>query len=152
MTSEDQSKHNVSMLRDAAIRGDVGRLKEFIPQSNITSNTNALVWAAQRGNADCVELLIPVSNPLWENSEALNRAAMYGHTECVRLLIPVSEPKAGNSYALQCASIRSHRDVVELLIPVSDAYTAKTILRSLYCHQAATFIDNAVNAMASLKD
>lgn len=80
----------------------------------------SLRLAACGGHAECVRLLIPVSE--WRSGEpdALQAAAEHGHEECVRLLIPVSKPKIHDSHALQMAAEGGHAECVKLLIPASD--------------------------------
>ena len=86
----------------------------------LTNKNNALRWAARKGHKECVELLIPVSEPKAEESEALREAADMGHKEIVELLIPVSDPKVNESEALRWAADRGHKECVELLLPLSD--------------------------------
>lgn len=76
--------------------------------------------AACHGHAECVDLLIPVSDPKNGNSWALRHAAENGHAECVKLLIPVSDPKSENSGPLYLAARHGHANCVKLLLPVSD--------------------------------
>lgn len=77
-----------------------------------------LVVAARTGQADDVARLIHPSRSL--NSYALEKAAANGHAECVKLLIPVSETDQDDSQALQIAAQNGHIECVKLLIPVSD--------------------------------
>ena len=77
----------------------------------------ALYEAADRGSADCVQLLIPFSN----TQAGLRAAAGSGHGQCVSLLIPFSNPQAGNSAALRLAASFGHVECVKLLMPFSNA-------------------------------
>ena len=76
--------------------------------------------AASKGHTECVELLIPVSNPKIDNSYPLRIAIVYGHTDCALLLIPFSEPKFGNSEALFLAVQQGSVECVKSLLPVSE--------------------------------
>jgi ankyrin repeat protein len=108
-------------LIEASRRGDSEAVKVLIPQTDPTFNDSiALRAAAQRGHAECIRLLIPVSDPKSNDSLALRWASSNGHVDCVRLLIPVSDPKESNSLALRSAALKGHADCVALLLPVSD--------------------------------
>lgn len=63
-------------------------------------------------------MLIPVSDPF---DFPLYHVVGNGHTECVRLLIPISNPKFNNSYSLHLAVLHSHTACIDLLVGVSDA-------------------------------
>lgn len=113
-------------------------------------NSRGLVLAAMHGRADCVELLIPLSdiesvggqavqiaakgnrvdvlkallgagaNAKSHKSYALALAAGKGHFKCVELLIPRSNPAAENSRALLWAVEGGCMDCVRALLPLSD--------------------------------
>lgn len=72
--------------------------------------------------AVCVQLLIPLSDPLSDHSAALRDASKYGHLECLKLLIPVSDPKANESEALYDALVHGNMDCAEILGLVCDAH------------------------------
>jgi ankyrin repeat protein len=110
-----------SALQWAAERGHAECVKLLIPASDpLVDNSMALRRAAKSGHAECVRLLVAVSDPLANNSEALCWAAENGHVECVIILLPASEPKMDNSYALRIAAHKGHADCVALLLPASD--------------------------------
>lgn len=88
----------------------------------------ALLYAADGGNADCVKLLLPFSITE-RNTMALKQAAKHGHVECVRALIPASAPKFNTSEALRHAAKRGHNGCVDLLYDVSDPFDALEQLR-----------------------
>lgn len=112
---------NSRALRHAAEHGRIKCLELLIPVSNpLAYESHALQLAAMNGHIDCVKLLIPHSNPLADNSLALLWAAENGHVECVGLLIPVSNPRDGNSSALTAAAFEGHAECVELLLPASN--------------------------------
>lgn len=82
------------LLEDAAWDGDAIAVVRLIKHSDVdpaADHSTALLHAAHRGHWRCVELLLPVSNPLERDSEALWRAAKYRHGRVVRLLAPVSD-------------------------------------------------------------
>lgn len=80
----------------------------------------ALFEAAENGHADCVEILIPVSDPMAVNSRALRHAARAGHAAVVQLLMAVSDAKADHSRALAWAAQEGRVECLRLLIPASD--------------------------------
>lgn len=99
----------------------------------------ALMLAAENGHVECVELLIPISDPLaeYEDSNPLTTAAFNGHADCVKLLIPVSDPKSGNNGALQWAALNGHVECVKLLIPVSDVERFRSRFKMRYWFEPA---------------
>jgi ankyrin repeat protein len=108
-------------LGSAAQEGHAECVKLLMEVSDPKANeSGALRWAALWGHAECVKLLIPVSDPLENDSLALRWAAAYGHGECVALLIEVSDPLVMNSDALRWAAKGGHADCVRLLLPASD--------------------------------
>ena len=107
-------------LMYAARRGDAQGVALFLKKATRLQAIDALHAATIGGHAECVEMLIPLSQPKAQNSRALELAAQYGHAECVKVLIPVSDPTAQQSYPLQVAASLGHVDCVKLLIPVSD--------------------------------
>jgi hypothetical protein len=82
-----------------------GRLISAARWGNLTALEQALADGAQTRRGD---------------SWALREAALGGHADCVKLLIPVSDPKAHESYALRWAAHEGHADCVALLLPASD--------------------------------
>lgn len=86
---------------------------------NQIAATEALILATENNCPDCIELLIPFADCTVGDSQPLRLAAYYGHAECLKLLIPLSEPKNCN-YALESAAKHGHSLCVEALIPISD--------------------------------
>jgi hypothetical protein len=82
------------MLDDAAWDGDASTVAQLVNHPDVdpaADHSTALLHAAHRGHWRCVELLLPVSEPLERNSEALWRAAKHRHGRVVRLLAPASD-------------------------------------------------------------
>ena len=109
-------------INKAVIFNNTEQLSILITQckKSIVTMTEALNLASVNGHAECVKLLIPVSDLKSNDSCALRLASRNGHTECVKLLIPVSNAKDIDSFALRLASENGRTDCVELLLPHSD--------------------------------
>lgn len=86
-------------LEDAAWDGDANLVAHLIQHPDVdpaACHSTALLHAAHRGHWRCVELLLPLSDPLVHRSEPLYRAAKarsQGHRRCVWLLAPVSDTR-----------------------------------------------------------
>lgn len=89
------------------------------PRSRRSANSEALESAAHRGRLGCVEMLIPVSDPLRSFSQALAMAAEGGQVECAKALLPHSNPRAAECKALKRAAEGGKLATVELLAPLS---------------------------------
>jgi hypothetical protein len=95
------------LLEDAAWDGDAIAIAHLIQLPDVdpaADHSTALLHAAHRGHWRCVELLIPVSDPLERRSEPLYRAAKgrgKGHRRCVALLAPVSDTRAWEDWEWQ---------------------------------------------------
>ncbi len=107
-----------------------GEVKPNIMSWRSLFGATVLMCAASYGNAGCVEMLLPKSDPLAKDNRdrtALMFAAEGGHAACVELLLPVSDPLArdceGNT-ALMLAGANGHAKCLEFLLPVSDLDTA----------------------------
>lgn len=130
MTTSKTTIPSPTFARCAAA-GDFSGLASLLAQGAPSENEHSLIprlaelstalhLAAKNGHAQCVELLIPVSQPSADLSAALGEAAENGHADCLKLLIPVSEPRALGSRALCLAALNGHAECVKILIPVSD--------------------------------
>lgn len=106
----------------------IGVLQPLLQKDNDFAY-QALLYAAEGGNATCVELLLPFSAAA-HNTMALKQAAKHGHTACVATLIPVAWPEVNNSEALRHAAKRGHNDCVDVLYPVSNPFEALKQLRN----------------------
>ena len=69
----------------------------------------------KNGHAECVRLILSVSDPKADESYALRAAAHYGHVECVRRL-PVSGPLGEIDGLLEKVLESGHANVAALLI------------------------------------
>lgn len=79
-----------------------------------------LSYAALNGHAQCVKILLPLSDPAALGSRALRWAAKNGRLECAKLLLPACFASAefdGRS-ALDLAAMNGHVECVRLLIPL----------------------------------
>lgn len=76
----------------AAQNGDLEQLLKHIDGANQETLQSSLTAAAYNGHDDIVAALIPFCPSKMENSEALRIAAMFDFETCVELLIPVSDP------------------------------------------------------------
>lgn len=102
---------------------------------SLYSERNALMWAAEHGQVECVEYLLSLSHP----ALAPNRATSYGtnalmfaaynsHIDCVRALIPVTDTALAtlqktDALAHACLSLAHGADnmaCVEALLEVCD--------------------------------
>lgn len=117
--SEPLSSHP-DALRRAARHGFDDCLRLLIAGASVAGDrvdgSNALVAAAENGHAGCVELLIPISDPLAHESLALLLAAENGHAQCVELLTPASNVVANNAQALLAAAGNGHAACVAILL------------------------------------
>lgn len=105
----------------AAIKGNRECLNVLIPVSDIEKNLDqALLFAAKEGHIDCLELLLTHRTSETDIHEALLIAARKNHGGCVQLLAQYTDPKHNNSQALGDAVYFKSADAVEILLPLSD--------------------------------
>ena len=116
-------QNTLDALLLASMQGDAPSAARILSANAFAreSCSEALALAARNGHAECVKLLIPVSDPKHGGSRALRRAARYGHHECVSLLIPVSDAHAERPSALSLAAEKGHVECVNLLIPEANS-------------------------------
>lgn len=108
--------------KEGCVRLLVETLKPVL-ESDTDFSYQALLYAADGGNAACVELLLPFSIAA-RNTMALKQSAKHGHTACVKTLISVSDPQFNCSEALRHAAKRGHNDCVDVLYAVSNPFDA----------------------------
>jgi len=104
----------------AARTGNSDALTQLLSTERFALSTYALEVAAENGHANCVDILIPFSEPDQNDSRPLERAAEKGHTQCVERLIPVSDMT--HCKALERAAMHGHTQCVRLLKDVSNLY------------------------------
>jgi hypothetical protein len=86
---EDTVKNNDFSLREAALKGDLDRIKFLLEEgADIhASNDRALKWASMAGHLDVVKLLVEEgANIHAESNAALRWAENKGHTDVVKYL------------------------------------------------------------------
>jgi ankyrin repeat protein len=117
-------------MRIAARNGDAVGLREALamgadPRESDGLGTNVLFEAAARGQAECVEILLPLvgADIIISGGDALMPAAKSGNVECVKLLLPHCQPTRQNEAglsALMIAAQSGSAECVRLLLPLSD--------------------------------
>lgn len=75
----------------AASMGYVQFVKSLSKSVDEPCRYRALCIASMKGNEACVEVLLPLTNPMADSSKALRLAMRHGHLECARLLLPFSD-------------------------------------------------------------
>lgn len=71
--------------------------------------------AAEMGNVECLEFLLPFSNPRDHDSQALWRAGENGHVDCLNILLPLCCPTIYN-FALWKTIESGHVVCVQMLL------------------------------------
>ncbi|ABO55078.1 Ankyrin [Burkholderia vietnamiensis G4] len=119
-------------LAYAAERGATEIVRFLLPLSEPNAagrrlQITALMWAAQAGYVDCVELLAPRSNVdlrAKNGFTALMKAADHGHAACVRALLPYGGARLrslhGQETPLWLAARAGSAECVRLLLPHSE--------------------------------
>lgn len=113
---------NHLLLKEAAC-GNTEQVKHLLTlsDSQFYDYHEALCLAAEYGNVDCVQILLPLTNSF---DDALQWAAMGGHTQCVEVLLSHCDPTFNNSGALRMAVYHHHKDIFKILYQVSDVQAA----------------------------
>lgn len=117
-----------SMLSYAAQRGQA-EIVALLLSYETPKCTQALQRAVERGDVEIVRLLFRHVDLRDEDNLALTLAAGAGNMEIVELLLPVANPRARNSQAVRVAVRKGHAKVVKRLIPVSDCGAVLELLR-----------------------
>ncbi len=131
-------------LINAAKESDIEKIKELIKQ-DIDINTcdsrgyTAMLWAAQKGNIDIVNLLIKNGANIEAKHEAsrgytpLIVAAINNHIEVAKMLIEhganINSKNNNGNTALSVANEKGHTEIVELL-EQTNIYTEKALLEA----------------------
>ncbi|XP_076637856.1 osteoclast-stimulating factor 1-like [Colletes latitarsis] len=125
---EEQTEEIELPLHDAARRGNLSLLKEYIKQGVLGTSLDAmgntsLYWAARAGHLDCVKELLNVSNPIVNaqnkmGETPLHVAASRGHVDIVNLLLQHgANPTIKNNdnlVAEQLSSDLSIKNIIQL--------------------------------------
>lgn len=115
----------------------------------MTTPTELIVTAAQDGNLDELQRLIPLVDHEAHN-EALVWAARQGHAPCVAILLGVAEPTADNNMAVQWAIKNDCVDCVNLLLPVSDLLRPKGGIDDMVGIAAANDSEQSLKTLLAL--
>jgi len=76
---------------EAAVWGQDNVLKELMKVCDVSKGSSqALRWSAEKGNLECVKLLIPASDPNALDASALQQAVLSKHQNVIDILLPVS--------------------------------------------------------------
>lgn len=119
----DPTAHNSEAVVKAAWEGHLDCVAYLIAHSDIEAQDNdALYGASGRGHGGIVKMLLHYTRDF--DGRCLMRAAANGHMDCVQLLLPHSDPQANNSRALAEAFLSSEWAIFDLLYPHSNATEA----------------------------
>lgn len=102
--------------RWAAYNGLLECLKILMLSHTLHPTSATLYMAASRGHLSCVEYLIDLVDPLYNNSLAMVEAASNGHVECLRILMNVSDCANHGYTALLESSKNGHIECAQLLV------------------------------------
>lgn len=115
-------KHLLDLTQNDLIH----QLRDFIARTpERDENSHALIWAALKGKAEYVEVLMDVSNVLAFGNTALDVAVEQGHLACVQLLFPKSDCNLYDS-ALRAAIAHDQSEVLEWLLQ-QEQFSNRTI-------------------------
>ena len=95
------------------------------------------MWAARNGTTACVDILLPVSDPLARDNDgwtALMYAADGGYEACLQLLLPVSDISTKNNQentASEVAPQNGHPSLVKTIEAYALAQSEKLALHSV---------------------
>ena len=119
------------------------------------ADRSALMWAASANSLECVQRLLPLSDPRYEDEDyntALHVAAQWG-PDCVKALIPASDIEATESEdrktALLLAIRWGHAHAVADLLAAGASITAKDKDGRQAMHIAASASVKMISAMAA---
>lgn len=112
----------------AISRGNTECVQLLLPVSNITDNLEQALEAAARGQQpECLKLLLKHITSTTDVYNALEVSANKNNCACVELLLPYSNTK-NNTSALYAATYNRSIEAVELLLPLSEPQKDQRIL------------------------
>ena len=106
-------------LREAAETGQSECVEALLPLCAAEQIEDAAGLCIKYNHMECLVALLPHCEPKNNDSSLLRQAAEYGRSDMLELLLPLSLPKALQSEALYLAARNGFSDCVKLLIPVS---------------------------------
>lgn len=107
----------LSAFEDAAMKGDLVKMKELRSQYPEVNLDRPLILAAQEGHLEMIKYLVEEGgNPRAQADQALFRAATEGHLNVVAYLLSLgADANAGDGLPLINAAHYGHLDVLKLL-------------------------------------
>ncbi|XP_076164621.1 osteoclast-stimulating factor 1-like [Ptiloglossa arizonensis] len=133
---EEQTEEIELPLHDAARRGNLSLLKEYIKQGVLgtsldTMGNTSLYWATRAGHLDCVKELLNLPNSIVNAQNKLGEtplhvAASRGHVDIVNLLLQYgADPMIKNNDSLVAEELSSHLSIKNM-IQLSQRQSNKT--------------------------
>lgn len=122
MTSPNTAQHVLlgRALREAVETGQAECVEVLLPLCTVEQIEDAAGLCITSNNMECLVAVLPHCDPKNSDSLLLRQAAKFGRNEIMELLLPISDPTGNNSQALRLAAVNGHIQCVELLIPVSN--------------------------------
>lgn len=107
----------LSAFEDAAMKGELDKMKELRSQYPEVNLDYPLILAAQEGHLEMIKYLVKEGgNPRAKADQALIRAATEGHLDVVAYLLSLgADANAGDGLPLINAAHEGHLDVLKLL-------------------------------------
>lgn len=125
---EEYGRAFLLAFHEASWNENIHIIRQFIPVADHDDINHVFSHAAQHGNINIVELLLPFADPTFDKSYALIQSAFNNHVDIVKMLIPVSNPKDNQSCVLYAAVTNDNKELIEMLVPLCDCETVKQIL------------------------
>lgn len=121
----------LSAFEDAAMKGDLVKMKELRSQYPEFNLDRPLILAAQEGHLEMIKYLVKEGgNPRAKADQALIRAATEGHLDVVAYLLSLgADANAGDGLPLINAAHEGHLDVLKLLRQHTSASVEYTTTR-----------------------
>ena len=149
--------HNIPpSFSDAAARGDIASMKDILSCKRyvggawfVSEARKALFRAAKNGHAECVKILIDITDPKADGSMPLRAASFHGHLECVKILLPVSDPTEDHFDALYGAACNGHVECTRTILSAISPEDAILTFRDTYGFESViAFIESLMQADA----